>query len=133
MNWTIWKAAYPAPSWAGWAGVAVLALGILLFWKSHRDLGRNWSAFLQIRESHTLITNGVYRYVRHPMYASVWLWVIAEPLLLHNWIAGLSGPVSFAILYFVRTPREEKMMLDRFGDEYREYMKGTGRVLPRLR
>ena len=66
------------------------------------------------------------------MYAFGWLLGIAQTLLLQNWIAGPSGLVSFALLYFLRVPREEQMMLDQFGDEYQAYMKRTGRVIPRL-
>jgi protein-S-isoprenylcysteine O-methyltransferase Ste14 len=66
------------------------------------------------------------------MYASTLLWGIAQALLLQNWIAGSGGLVSFLLLYLVRLPREELMMLDHFGDEYRAYWARTGRVLPPL-
>ena len=97
------------------------------------DLGQNWSPTLQIREGHSLITNGLYRYIRHPMYASQWLWVIAQPLLLHNWIAGVGGVLAFLPLYFVRVPQEEQMMIEQFGEAYRAYRQRTGQILPRLR
>jgi protein-S-isoprenylcysteine O-methyltransferase Ste14 len=67
------------------------------------------------------------------MYAAHWLWGIAQALLIPNWIAGLSSLVIFIFLYLLRVPREERVMIEHFGDEYREYMKQTGRVLPRLR
>jgi protein-S-isoprenylcysteine O-methyltransferase Ste14 len=117
---------------AGGVGAALMTLAVWLFWRSHADLGRNWSPSLQLREGHTLITEGVYRHVRHPMYASEWLWGTAQALLLHNWVAGLAGLALFTPLYVVRVPREEQMMLDRFGEEYRAYMDRTGRVFPRL-
>jgi protein-S-isoprenylcysteine O-methyltransferase Ste14 len=87
---------------------------------------------LEIRQGHVLVTGGVYRFVRHPMYASIWLFAIAQGLLLGNWLAGWSGVVTFAPLYIIRTPREERMMRDFFGDEYGVYMRRTGRLLPRL-
>ena len=99
-------------------------------WRSHTDLGQNWSESLQIRQGHQLVTSGIYRHIRHPMYAFGWLFGIVQALLLQNWIAGLSGLVSFAVLYFLRVPREEQMMLDQFGEEYQSYMKRTGRVIP---
>jgi protein-S-isoprenylcysteine O-methyltransferase Ste14 len=113
-------------------GTALLALALLLFWRSHADLGRNWSPSLQLREEHELVTRGVYRRVRHPMYASQWLWSAAQALLLRNWIAGPAGAALFLPLYLLRVPREERMMLERFGETYRAYMKRTGRVVPRL-
>lgn len=124
---------YGLPAWAGWLGVGVFAAALGLLWRAHADLGRNWSPLLEIREGHTLVTEGVYRHIRHPMYAAHWLWGIAQALLLHNWLAGPSLLACFLPLYLVRVPREERMMLDRFGDEYRAYMNRTGRSVPRLR
>jgi len=113
-------------------GATFLALSLLLYGRSHADLGRNWSPSLQLRKGHTLVTRGVYRHVRHPMYASEWLWVVAQALLLRNRVAGLAGAASFLPLYALRVPREERMMLEQFGEEYLTYMDRTGRVVPRL-
>jgi protein-S-isoprenylcysteine O-methyltransferase Ste14 len=124
---------YELPDWAGWLGVVFLAGALVVFWRAHVDLGQNWSPTLQLREGHALITNGLYQYIRHPMYASQWLWVIAQALLLQNWVAGVGGLLLFLPLYFVRVPQEEQMMIDQFGEAYRSYMQRTGRVLPRLK
>ncbi len=118
---------------AGMLGTALLAAAVWLFWRSHADLGRNWSPTLQLREEHQLVTGGVYRWIRHPMYASQWLWILAQPLLLQNWVAGPIGSLLFLPLYILRVPREERMLLDQFGDVYRAYMAQTGGVVPRLR
>ncbi len=64
---------------------------------------------------------------------SEWLWSVAQALLLQNWVAGLAGLALFTPLYVLRVPREERMMLDRFGEEYHAYMNRTGRVVPQLR
>ena len=118
--------------WAGWTGAASFAVGLWLLWRAHAALGPYWSDSLQLRQGHPLVTSGIYRHIRHPMYAFGWLLGIAQALLLQNWIAGLSGLVSFAPLYVSRVPREEQMMLDQFGEEYRAYMSRTGRIIPRL-
>src|SRR5262245_24841255 len=55
------------------AGALCFALGLWLFHRSHADLGRNWSITLEVREQHQLVTGGVYRSVRHPMYTSLFL------------------------------------------------------------
>lgn len=123
---------YKLPVWVNVLGVCVYTVSMYLFWRSHHDLGQNWSPTLEVRAEHTLITNGIYRSVRHPMYSSVWLWCLAQALLLPNYIAGFSGLISFGALYFLRVGNEEKMMLDQFGDEYQSYMQRTGRVLPKL-
>ncbi len=123
---------YQLPDWAGLLGILILAVALWVFWRAQVDLGRNWSPILQMREGHTLVTEGIYRYIRHPMYASQWLWSIAQLLLLQNWIVGLVGLLVFLPLYLERVPREEQMMIDHFGEEYRTYMQRTGRVIPHL-
>ena len=125
-------ASYPFHALQGWLGAALAAGALWLFHLTHRALGRNWSVSLDIRATHTLVTNGVYARVRHPMYSAFWLWALAQALLLPNWVAGLSGLVGFGTLYGFRVGREEKLMLDSFGDEYRGYMRRTARLLPRI-
>jgi protein-S-isoprenylcysteine O-methyltransferase Ste14 len=123
---------YHLPTWAGWIGVAIFALSLWLLWRSHADLARNWSPRLEFLEGHSLVTHGVFRHIRHPMYAAHLLWGIAQVFLLQNWIAGFGMLVTFLPGYFYRTRVEERMMINHFGDEYRVYMEHTGRVFPRL-
>jgi protein-S-isoprenylcysteine O-methyltransferase Ste14 len=123
---------YQLPAMAPWFGAVLMAVAVWLFWRTHADLGRNWSVSLEVREGHTLITHGVYLRVRHPMYTAIFLYCIAQGLLLPNWLAGWSSLVPFIIMYVFRVRREEQMMLHFFGDEYRAYMNRTGRLLPRL-
>lgn len=130
-NWLDF-ANYSLPAWAGWLGVALLLGALFVFWRAHADLGLNWSPSLEIREKHELITKGIYGSIRHPMYASQWLWVIAQPLLLQNWIAGLINLLIFIPFYILRVQAEEKMMIDKFGEDYRAYMKRTGGVIPKI-
>lgn len=112
------------------AGAACLALNVWLFHRAHADLGENWSKTLEIRENHRLITTGVYRTIRHPMYTAIFLFVIAQALLLPNWLAGPSGLVAFGLMYALRVGPEERMMIEAFGDEYRDYMRRTKRLIP---
>jgi protein-S-isoprenylcysteine O-methyltransferase Ste14 len=124
---------YRLPAFIPWIGTAVMVAALWLFWHAHADLGQNWSLTLEIRRGHQLVTHGVYRLIRHPMYASIWLFSLAQGLLLQNWVAGWSAFVAFAIMYFVRTPQEERMMSEFFGQEYGDYMRRTGRLFPRIR
>lgn len=124
---------YRPPMVVSWCGAVVMVGAIWLFWRSHVDLGLNWSITLEMRKDHELVTRGVYRRIRHPMYAAIFLFAIAQGLLLQNWLAGWGGFVSFALLYLVRAPREETMMSEFFGESYRDYMKRTGRLAPRFR
>ena len=123
---------YRLPAFAPWCGVVVMVAALWLFWRSHADLGLNWSFTLELRSEHQFVTHGVYRWIRHPMYASIFLWGLAQGLLLPNWLAGWSAFVPFAVMYVLRTPREERMMCEYFGQEYGDYMRRTGRLFPRL-
>lgn len=124
---------YGLPPWAPWAGAVMMGASLLYFHRAHADLGRHWSPSLEVHDEHRLVTQGVYARVRHPMYASIWLFALAQPLLVHNWLAGAFGVVAFAALYTLRVGREEALMLEAFGDEYRAYMSRTGRLWPMLR
>ncbi len=121
---------YDLSGWLGCVGTVVFAMALFLLWRSHADLGRNWSATLQIRQEHSLITDGIYRHIRHPMYAAHLLWAIAQGLLLENWLAGWAFLVIFVPFYLLRVPKEEKLMLEQFGQEYRKYISRTGRMIP---
>ena len=114
------------------AGVLCFVAGLWLFYRSHADLGTNWSITLEVREQHRLVTQGVYRRVRHPMYAALLLYSVGQALVLPNWVAGPSYLIAFAILFAFRVRSEEGMMLERFGDEYAAYMTHTKRVVPGL-
>jgi protein-S-isoprenylcysteine O-methyltransferase Ste14 len=113
-------------------GVVTGVVFLWLFRRSHKDLGRNWSVTLEVREGHQLVTGGVYAFVRHPMYASFILWGFAQALLIPNWIAGLSGLAAVLALYAVRQSREEAMMRQTFGAEYDAYCARTKRLIPGL-
>jgi protein-S-isoprenylcysteine O-methyltransferase Ste14 len=121
---------YPFHPLPAWLGTAVFAAALIGFHRTHRDLGRFWSVTLAIRQTHELVTTGVYRHVRHPMYAAFFLWAIAQALLLPNWIAGPAGLAGFGTLFGLRVRREERMMEAVFGDAYRAYAARTWRVLP---
>lgn len=116
----------------GALGALLLTAALWVFWRAHADLGANWSPSLQIREEHTLVSRGIYQYVRHPMYLSQWLSGLAQACLLQNWVAGWAGLLLFLPLYVSRVSQEEQMMLEQFGAEYQRYLDRTGRLLPRL-
>jgi protein-S-isoprenylcysteine O-methyltransferase Ste14 len=121
---------YPFRPWQAWLGAVLFAASLWLFYRTHKDLGRNWSVTLEVRDRHTLVTSGVYSRVRHPMYSAFWLWALAQALLLPNWIAGPAGLIGFGTLFFLRVGREEALMIETFGEDYRRYMARTARILP---
>ena len=122
---------YALPDWATWIGAVAQIPFLWLFWRSHADLGRNWSPGLEVHDAHELVTNGIYAHIRHPMYAAIWIAALAQPLLIHNWIAGLLIVPAFAAMWFLRVPNEEALMRQRFGETWDAYCARAGRLFPR--
>lgn len=115
------------------SGIIVgIASDALILWIL-ASLGRNISAGLKVRDSHRLVTDGPYRYVRHPLYSAGIPLFLAISLISSNWIPGFVGIGFQLFIMIVRTPSEEKMMIEHFGDEYRSYIRKTGAFFPRIR
>ena len=123
---------YSLPNWLAWTGIVLFALAIWLLWRSHHDLGKNWTVTVALHYEHELITSGVYKYMRHPMYSAHLLWAIAQIMILHNWIAGYSFLIAQIPFYLIRIKNEEAMMIEQFGAAYKAYMEKTGRLFPKL-
>jgi protein-S-isoprenylcysteine O-methyltransferase Ste14 len=121
---------YSLPAWAVWLGAGVFLVSLAVRWRVQRALGEQWSPTIQTAQRHVLRTDGPYTRIRHPLYASLVLWAAAQPLLLTNGLAGWGGAVAVALIWLIRVPREEQLMLDTFGEEYRQYMARTGRLIP---
>jgi protein-S-isoprenylcysteine O-methyltransferase Ste14 len=122
----------PLPEWLRWAGLAIGFLNLPLLWWIEATLGKNFSTYLHLRETHTLVTEGPYRWVRHPMYTSLFLFSLAVVLASANWLIGPPLLAGLVVIVVNRVGREEALMLERFGAQYRDYMNRTGRFLPRL-
>lgn len=127
MTWS----ALPLPFWLRWFGFFIAVAALLIFFWVLRSLGRNFSTTLTLKKDQTLVMQGPYQWVRHPMYTSFVLLWVGYCLISANWFIGLTGILGFVWAIVVRTPKEEQMMIERFGDEYIAYMKRTGRYLPR--
>jgi protein-S-isoprenylcysteine O-methyltransferase Ste14 len=128
----IYFASIPLPMGLRWSGSVITGMGIGLFGWAHQALGRNWTAVLALSEGHQLVQGGPYRHVRHPMYSAFFLIGIGFFLLSANWLVGVIYLGPLLVMYIARVSLEEKMMVERFGDSYRQYMKRTGRLWPRL-
>ena len=128
MEWS----SVPLPTWLRWIGVGLgIAAGLLVIW-TLLCLGKNLTDTVVTRKSHSLVTRGPYRWVRHPFYSSVTLAVVANALAAANWFLFITGGLFF-ILIAIRTRKEEQLLLERFGEEYQSYMNTTGRFLPKVR
>lgn len=129
------------PGWLSWAGftlpILIRALGasfslpaLLLFFWVHRSLGHHFSNALRIRENHALVTHGPYHLMRHPMYTAFYLLHISVLFLTANAFMGLTWIAGLTLIIRLRVRREEAMMIEHFGEEYRAYLNRTGRFLP---
>ncbi|MFT7486381.1 MAG: protein-S-isoprenylcysteine O-methyltransferase Ste14 [Candidatus Paceibacteria bacterium] len=112
------------------AGSSCLACGLWLFYRSHADLGTNWSITLDVREDHQLVTQGIYSRVRHPMYSALLLYSAGQALVLPNYVVGPSYGVAMVLLIALRLSPEERMMHETLGDEYEEYMARSKHIIP---
>lgn len=130
-QWSSWLQV-ALPTWLRWLGVIGATSSILLVAWIHRTLGRQYSAELAIQKEHALVTTGPYARTRHPMYTVLNMFSLSMALTTSNLLVLL-----FAALVVVPFPwivkSEEEMLLETFGDEYREYMERTGRFFPRIR
>ena len=124
---------YSLPVVLAWSGILMILASLLMLWRSHADLGTNFALTPCLKGGQSLIKQGVYRRIRHPMYTSLWLWAFSTPLLIQNWIVGFNFLIVFAAFYFERVPLEEFLMKEKFGQEYHDYMSETGRVIPKIR
>jgi protein-S-isoprenylcysteine O-methyltransferase Ste14 len=120
----------PLPVWLRWAGVVLGTISFVLYIWSQATLGRAWSPHLQTRQKHGLITSGPYARIRHPIYLALLGFLSGIALLTANWFFIALLAVSIVVLV-LRIPKEEQMMIEEFGEEYRTYMQRTGRFLPK--
>lgn len=120
------------PLWLQFLGVIIAAGALCLFIWVHRNLGKYFSISLKVYSEHQLVDTGPYRWVRHPMYTAFYLLHIAAFLMTANWFIGITWTAGLTAIMLLRISREEKMMLEIFGDKYRAYMDRTGRFLPKL-
>ncbi len=115
-----------------WLGAVLMALCVPLVYWLFSSLGKNVTSTVAIRKEHTLVTSGPYRWVRHPLYSVGLVAFVGFSLLAANWFIFAMLLVAFGVL-MQRTPIEERRLIERFGDDYLEYMQRTGRYLPRLK
>ncbi len=119
------------PGWLRWVGFIIGGLGVALLAWAETELGRQFSPQLQLRQAHKLITTGPYTRIRHPLYTGIYAFGLGLALVSANWFF-----VAFFVISLVgmgmRVPKEEKMMVEQFGSEYKNYMQRTGRYLPKI-
>jgi protein-S-isoprenylcysteine O-methyltransferase Ste14 len=124
------------PEWARWAGLGLGLASIAVNMISHRTLsqklGADFDPALRLIEVPALVTDGIYARVRHPIYLAFLLMQISLLFLTSNWFVGLCGIAIIVAVIAIRIPEEERLLIAKFGDEYHNYKKRTGALLPRF-
>ncbi|HLO16887.1 MAG TPA: isoprenylcysteine carboxylmethyltransferase family protein [Anaerolineales bacterium] len=128
--WMAWSK-MGLPEWLRWIGVGIGLLCVCLIYWLFRSIGTGITPTSATRKGHVLVTHGPYRWVRHPLYTVGSSLFISFGMMADNWFIAALGLLTFIIMA-IRTPKEEANLLEKFGDEYRDYMKRTGRFLPKL-
>jgi protein-S-isoprenylcysteine O-methyltransferase Ste14 len=120
------------PTWLRWAGVGMVLVGFALLQWAQVTLGKSWSDQPRMMKEQTLITSGPYRTIRHPIYTAFLLILGSTLLISSNWLIGLCWAGMTALEVASRIGFEESLMLEYFGEQYRQYMKRTGQLLPKV-
>jgi protein-S-isoprenylcysteine O-methyltransferase Ste14 len=130
-NWMAWSKV-GLPDWVRWLGVGIGVICVVMIYWLFSSIGSGITPTSATRKQHTLVTSGPYRWVRHPLYTVGSSLFIAFGMMADSWFIAALGVLAF-IAMASRTPKEEANLIEKFGDEYREYMKHTGRYLPKLK
>lgn len=128
--WMAWSK-IGLPDWVRWLGVVIGFLCTLGIYWLFSSIGAGITPTSATRKEHRLVTSGPYRWVRHPLYTVGTSMFVAFGMMADNWSIALLGILSFLAMA-ARTPKEEANLIEKFGDEYRDYMKQTGRFFPKL-
>ncbi|MHA2027283.1 MAG: isoprenylcysteine carboxylmethyltransferase family protein [Candidatus Thorarchaeota archaeon] len=116
---------------ARWIGVAIGLVSLPLVAWVQSTLGASFSKTLTIQDDHKLVTTGPYSRIRHPMYSVYTFWFLSWFLISTNLLFGISW-LFWVVYLFIRIPQEEQMLIEQFGDSYRDYMNKTGKLFPRF-
>ena len=114
---------------AGATGLALFMSGLLIMVTGQITLRGNYSGTVKIRVGHTLITNGIYRYSRNPIYLGGLMCTTGIPLHCES-LVGLFVSLALVPIVLNRIRLEERLLGEEFGDSYREYKKATTRLIP---
>lgn len=128
--WMAWSK-IGLPETVRWLGVGVGVLCVAGIYWLFSSIGTGITPVSATRREHKLVTHGIYRYVRHPLYTIGASLFISFGTMADNWFIAMLGVLGF-IGMAIRTPKEEANLIEKFGDEYRDYMKRTGRFFPKL-
>ncbi len=128
--WMAWSKV-GLPEWVRWLGVGLGVVGVCGVYWLFSSIGSGITPTSGTRKEHKLVTRGIYKYIRHPLYTFGSLLIVSFGVMADNWFIGMFGVLAFTLMA-IRTPKEEANLIAKFGDEYRDYMKRTGKFLPKV-
>jgi protein-S-isoprenylcysteine O-methyltransferase Ste14 len=114
-----------------WIGVVLCVAGLAFCIWARFTLGRNWSGVVTLKGGHDLITRGPYALVRHPIYTGLLAMIVATVIVLGHVAGIIALPFVFVGLW-IKLRYEEKLMLQKFPDEYATYQRRVKRLIPFL-
>jgi protein-S-isoprenylcysteine O-methyltransferase Ste14 len=123
------RPAFPVTTAIAMAGVAITLAGVTFAIWARVMLGRNWSGVITVKEGHTLVRSGPYRFVRHPIYTGM-LTAVAGTALTHGSVRGVVALPFVAFGFWLKTRTEEGFMVQEFGEDYRRYMHEVRALVP---
>lgn len=129
-RWMRWSR-LELPAWLRWLGAGIGTITLPLFYWLFNSIGENITPTVATKDTHALTTEGPYRWVRHPLYSVGSLFMFAISLIAGSWLIAAGGAGMLGAL-LLRLPEEEARLIEEFGDEYRDYMQRTGRLIPKL-
>jgi protein-S-isoprenylcysteine O-methyltransferase Ste14 len=129
-QWMVWSK-IGLPESIRWLGVGIGILCTFGIYWLFSSIGSGITPTSATRTEHKLVTNGIYKYIRHPLYTFGSSMFVSFGMMADNWFIAALGIFTFTLMA-IRTPKEEASLIEKFGDDYREYMKHTGRFLPKL-
>jgi protein-S-isoprenylcysteine O-methyltransferase Ste14 len=109
----------------------LFCFGIILRWFSILQLKKEFTVDVAIHKDHQLKTDGLYKYIRHPSYSGLLIICLGLSLGMNSLLSVLAAlPVVIAVLYRIKV--EEAILIEEFGEVYQDYMKNTGKLVPKL-
>jgi protein-S-isoprenylcysteine O-methyltransferase Ste14 len=142
LVWSIRRAPFLSPFIDGQYALnlvfqlAAVALSVAAVWTANsaiKELGKQWSFGARLIEDHKLVTSGVYRIVRHPIYFAMFANLLATGFVLSHWLVVPAAVVVFLIGTRIRTAAEERLLREAFPDEYDKYSRKVASFIPLVR
>lgn len=130
VDWGYFHENHNQLDWVTVLGIVTLLFGIYFRAWAVNTLGKFFTATVQIKDDHQLVTGGPYQIVRHPSYTGAFLAIVSSSLILHSWIGFIIAFLAMCLAYYVRINIEERELIGKFQDQYLQYKKTTKMIIP---